>query len=245
MSEYDNPAVATILDTAADLLEISGADKFRFLSYRKAAHALRAWPEDVTTLAGEERLTDVPGIGKKLAASIVGVLERGSFPELDELTAALPPSLVTLMQVPGVGPKKAKMLYESLGVSSIDDLEAALSEGTVASLPGFGAKTAANIALGVQSYRSLGSRVLLADALPLAERIVAHLLVQSGVCCKRSSPHGADRRHRRARLGGACRRRDGRGPIDAHGHTRGGKRRHQDERSDDGRSPSRRPGRGA
>jgi DNA polymerase (family 10) len=194
MSEYDNPAVATILDTAADLLEISGADKFRFLSYRKAAHALRAWPEDVTTLAGEERLTDVPGIGKKLAASIVGVLERGSFPELDELTAALPPSLVTLMQVPGVGPKKAKMLYESLGVSSIDDLEAALSEGTVASLPGFGAKTAANIALGVQSYRSLGSRVLLADALPLAERIVAHLLVQSGVVS--AEPAGSVRRRK-------------------------------------------------
>lgn len=193
MPEYDNPAVATILDTTADLLEIAGVNRFRFLSYHKAAHALRAWPEDVTTLAGEHRLTEIPGIGRKLAASIESILARGSFPELDELTAELPPSLVTLMQVPGVGPKKARTLYDALGVSSVDELESALAAGDVAALSGFGAKTAENIAAGIRSYRTLGARVLLADALPLAERVVAYLRSNDAVLL--AEPAGSVRRY--------------------------------------------------
>ncbi len=175
MPEYDNPAIAAILDTTADLLEIAGADRFRFLSYHKAAHAVRAWPEDINTLAAQERLTEIPGIGKKLAANIASILARGSFAEFDELTAELPSTLVALMQVPGVGPKKARTLYDRLGVTSIDDLEAALAEGKVAALQGFGDRTAANIAAGIQSYRTFGARALLADALPLAEKVAAHL----------------------------------------------------------------------
>ncbi|PKQ37516.1 MAG: DNA polymerase/3'-5' exonuclease PolX [Actinobacteria bacterium HGW-Actinobacteria-1] len=175
MPEYDNPAIAAILDTTADLLEIAGADRFRFLSYHKAAHAVRAWPEDINTLATEERLTDIPGVGKKLAANIASILARGSFAEFDELTAELPPTLVALMQVPGVGPKKARTLYDRLGVTSVDDLEAALAEGKVAALQGFGDRTAANIAAGIISYRTFGARALLADALPLAEKVAAYL----------------------------------------------------------------------
>lgn len=175
MPEYDNPAIAAILDTTADLLEIAGADRFRFLSYHKAAHAVRAWPEDINALASQERLTDIPGVGKKLAANIASILARGSFPEFDELTAELPPTLVALMQVPGVGPKKARTLYDRLGVTSIDDLEVALADGRVAALQGFGDRTAVNIAAGIQSYRTFGARTLLADALPLAEKVADSL----------------------------------------------------------------------
>lgn len=192
MPEYDNPAIAAILDTTADLLEIAGADRFRFLSYHKAAHAVRAWPEDINTLATEERLTDIPGVGKKLAANIASILSRGSFAEFDELTAELPPTLVALMQVPGVGPKKARTLYDRLGVTSVDDLEAALAEGKVAALQGFGDRTAANIAAGIISYRTFGARALLADALPLAEKVATHLRAHPSAAT--AEPAGSVRR---------------------------------------------------
>lgn len=194
MPDYDNAQIASTLELTSDLLEISGADKFRFLSYRKAAHSIRAWPQELGVLAAEQRLTEVPGVGKKLAASIESILASGSFPELDELKAALPPSLVTLMQIPGVGAKKAKTLYDSLGVTSVDELERAATDGRVADLPGFGAKTSAKILEGIGSYRRFGQRVLLSDALPLAEKVAVQLSSVAGVVA--AEPAGSVRRRK-------------------------------------------------
>ncbi|MBN2822067.1 MAG: DNA polymerase/3'-5' exonuclease PolX [Coriobacteriia bacterium] len=181
MPEYDNPSVAKILDTVGDLLEISGADKFRFLSYHKAAHALRAFPEEVMTLARDGRLTEVPGVGSKLAASIITLTQTGSFPELDAITDRLPGTLVDLTRIPGLGPKKVKVLYEQLDVTSVDALEAAIEEGRLAGLAGFGAKTIDNLAEGIVAYRRHSERRLMADVLPLAERIVAAMRDVAGV----------------------------------------------------------------
>jgi len=181
MPDFDNPAVADILDTVGDLLEISGADKFRFLSYHKAAHSLRAFPDDVMSLADIGRLTDVPGVGKKLAASIAALIDTGTFPELEELTAVLPGTLVQLVQVPGLGPKKAKTLYEELGVASVDDLESAISAGSLEGLPGFGAKTVENLTAGIDAFRRHHQRALIADVLPFAEKIVSAMLALEGV----------------------------------------------------------------
>jgi DNA polymerase (family 10) len=173
MPDFDNPAVADVLDTVGDLLEISGADKFRFLSYHKAAHALRAFPEDVMTLAAEERLTEVPGVGKKLAASIMALVDSGTFPELEAITAELPDTLVELVQVPGLGPKKAKVLYEELGVASVDDLETAIAAHRLDGLGGFGPKTIENLVAGIDAFRRHRQRALIADVLPFADRIVS------------------------------------------------------------------------
>lgn len=172
MPDFDNPAIATILDAVGDLLEIAGADRFRVLSYHKAAHSLRAFPEDVMTLSAEGRLTEVPGIGAKLAASILTLVQSGTFPELEAITAELPRTLVELVQVPGLGPKKAKTLYEELGIASVDDLEAAIAADRLAGLAGFGPKTVANLSLGIESFRRHHQRTLISDALPFAERIV-------------------------------------------------------------------------
>jgi DNA polymerase (family X) len=175
MPAYDNTAVAAKLDLAADLLEISGADKFRFLSYRKAANAVRALPEQVAALANAGRLTEIPGVGGKMAGKIEQIIARGSFDALDDVSATVPPTLADVMQVSGVGPKRAALLHEKLGVSTMADLQEALAAGRVATMGGFGAKTAENIAAGVSAFERHHERTPIEVALPVAEQLAREL----------------------------------------------------------------------
>ena len=181
MPAYDNASIARALDDFGDLLEIAGEDRYRFLSYHKAAHAVLAWDEDIMSTALGGRLTEIPGIGAKIAATIESLLKSGVFPGMDEVTARVPASVVELMRVQGLGPKKAKVLFDELAIATIDDLEEALAEGHLAGLPGFGAKTIENIAEGIERYLSLSERILLADALPLAEKLAEELRALPGV----------------------------------------------------------------
>lgn len=192
MPELDNAAIANMLDTMGDLLEISGADKFRFLSYHKAAHTIRAWHEPLSRLAAEDRLTEVPGVGKKLAASIAEILESGTFGEFEQLKATFTPTLIQIMDVPGVGPKRARLLHDELGVTSLDDLERVIADGTIATLPGFKDKTVAAIAANVEHAKRHRERILLMDALPQAEAIAAEMRSVPGV--DRAEPAGSIRR---------------------------------------------------
>jgi DNA polymerase (family X) len=181
MPAYDNMAVAAKLDLMAALLEISGADKFRFLSYRKAASAIRAWPEQVATLARDGRLKEIPGVGAKMAANVEQIVARGSFDQLDEVCAEVPPTLAEVMEIPGVGPKRAALLHEWLGVSTVDDLTRALADDAVAPLRGFGAKTASNIAKGLEARQRHAERTPIAIALPVAEQLTREVAALGGV----------------------------------------------------------------
>jgi len=181
MPAYDNSAVAAKLELAADLMEISGADKFRFLSYRKAGSAIRAWPEQVAALANAGRLTEIPGVGAKMAVNIEQIVARGGFDALDALCAQVPAALADVMSIPGVGPKRAALIHDKLGVSSIDELEAALDSGDVARLGGFGAKTADKIAEGLAAHRRHAARTPIGVALPVAESLLAELAALPGV----------------------------------------------------------------
>jgi DNA polymerase (family X) len=192
MPELDNGGIAEILDTMGDLLEVSGADRFRVLSYHKAAHAIRAWPEPLTRLSAEGRLTEVPGIGKKLAASIAEILATGTFADYERLKAEFSPSLVQLMDIPGLGPKRARLLHDTLGVKNVDDLERVLADGSIADVPGFKDKTVATIAANLEHAKRHSERMLLMDALPLAERIAEELLALPGVL--HAEPAGSIRR---------------------------------------------------
>ena len=192
MPEFDNVAIAQLFDLTADLLELADVDKFRFLSYRKAASSIRAWPEQVSALAEEHRLTEVPGVGAKLAVAIERILATGTFPEYEDAAALFPPSLTEVMEIPGVGPKKARLLYDELNVTSVSDLERALAEDRLTGLPGLGAKSIQSIAAGVETYRRHRSRLLLMDALPLSERIVEELLLVPAV--ERAEAAGSLRR---------------------------------------------------
>lgn len=181
MPAYDNTAVAAKLDLAADLLELAGADKFRVLSYRKAARAVRACPEQVAALASEGALTGIEGVGAKMATHIEQVIARGSFDALDELSQQLPPTLAEVMHVSGVGPTRALQLHQRLGVSSLDDLEDALVRGRVAALGGFGAKTSEKIAESLATHRRHRARTPLAAALPQAEALLRDIGSLPGV----------------------------------------------------------------
>lgn len=181
MPTYDNAAIASALDDFGDLLEIVGEDRYRFLSYHKAAHAVRAWDEDIMSTALAGRLTEIPGIGAKIASVIESLLKSGVFPGKDEITARVPATVIELTRIPGLGPKKAKLLFDELAITSIDDLEEAIAEGRLAGVPGFGERTAESIAAGIRRYRALSDRVLLADALPLAEKLAEELRALPGV----------------------------------------------------------------
>lgn len=192
MPAYDNFAVAAILDRMGDLVEVAGGDRFRALSYHKAAHVLRAWPEALSAMAADGRLTEVPGIGVKLAVSIGQILDTGTFPELEELRGTFPTSLVEVLEIPGIGPKKARILHDEVGVTSLDDVAVAIAEGRLADLPGFGAKTVANIEAGIEAYRRHHERILLFEALPLAEAVAEDLRALPGV--RAAEPAGSIRR---------------------------------------------------
>lgn len=192
MPELDNAAIARELELTGDLLEIAGADKFRFLSYRKAANAIRAWPEQLSVMAEQDRLTDVPGVGKKLAASIREMLHHGTFPELEVAKKEFPAGLVEIIQVAGVGPTRARQFYEKLGVDSVEALLDAIDTGEISRVGGMGEKTVANIRRGIESYLAHRGRMLLLDALPLAERLAEELVADPAVSA--ATPAGSLRR---------------------------------------------------
>ena len=192
--EFDNVTIAQLLDTTGDLLELARVDKFRFLSYHKAAAAVRAWPEQLSVLAEEGRLTEVPGIGKKLAVAIEQILSTGTFAEYEEAVAVFPPTLAEVMQVIGVGPVRARTLYETLSIASVADLEKALADGRLSEIPNFREKTIANIAAGVDVYLRTHGRTMLMKALPLAEHVLEVLRALPSV--ERAEPAGSLRRMR-------------------------------------------------
>lgn len=171
----DNERVADILSDVADLLEIKGEQLFKILAYRRAATEVRTLARDVYGYVGEGTLTQLPGIGKSIAEKITEILSTGTCEFYEELKLAFPPGLIKLMEIQGVGPKKAKLLFDELGIDSLDKLEEAVDLHKLADLKGFGAKTEENIARGIKLWRSHHDRILLSEAYPLAHRIVEEL----------------------------------------------------------------------
>src|SRR3972149_2342630 len=131
-----NLALARIFSEIADMLEIKEESIFRISAYRRgAARAMESVTEDVTEVAARDDLEEVPGIGTSTAEKIEEYLETGKITDYEELRASLPPGITTLMSVPEVGPKTAVLLYEKLGVTTIDELEKAARQGLVRKLP--------------------------------------------------------------------------------------------------------------
>lgn len=142
-----NTDIAATFEQVADLLEYQGGNVFRVRAYRNAARTIGAMVESLSAVrAGSDRsLTDLEGIGSDLAEKIGTLLDTGELPLLAELRKAVPAAVFELMRVPGLGPKKVKLLVDQLGIDSLDGLERACREGRVADVKGFGAKTQAAI----------------------------------------------------------------------------------------------------
>src|SRR5256714_6802589 len=172
-----NATIAALFDELADLYELDGAVVHRVLAYRNAAKSVREASTSVAAMTRADRVTELPGIGRTLEEKIRALLETGSIPAVEKMRAKFPPGLMDLTRLPGLGPKRARRLYDDLGVASLDDLRAAAETHRLRDLRGFGPRfeesVLASFAAGVDQRP--GPRVLLHKALPIAEGIVEAL----------------------------------------------------------------------
>ncbi|HLX09362.1 MAG TPA: helix-hairpin-helix domain-containing protein [Thermoanaerobaculia bacterium] len=172
----DNVAIARVLAEVADVLEIQGADPFRIRAYRNAVRTIEVQTRPLARMLAEGApLTSLPAIGKEMAGHIRELIETGTLAFRDLLLGDVPRGLLDLMRLPGVGPKKARRLWDELRIGSVDELAAAARAGKVAALAGFGDKTQAKILAGIEEHRQHGSRLLLAEAERYVEPLVAYL----------------------------------------------------------------------
>lgn len=174
----NNAEIAAVFDAVADLLEFEGANAFRVRAYRNAARTIEDYPESLANYVRdpERKLTDLDGIGADLAQKITTLLATGSLPMLDELRARIPPGVLQMLRVPGLGPKKAAALFKELGVSSLVELRKACEEQRVRALKGFGAKTEATILAGLDFAQSeQNQRLYWSEADLVAQRLREHL----------------------------------------------------------------------
>ena len=178
-----NRQIADLFDTIADMLEIKGEIIHRVLAYRRAAESIRDYPRDLRVVAAEGGLAELPNVGKVIAEKIEELLETGKLEFYERLSAEVPPGVVEILHVGGVGPKKAKMFWQDAGIITLDQLEAAARSGSLRTLPGMGAKSEAAILAGIESLRARAAnpRQRLGVALPAAESILALLLAVPGV----------------------------------------------------------------
>src|SRR5690242_17576648 len=176
-----NEEIAGLLREYAELTQITGGDVFRARNYEKAARSVRGWGDDIGQLDATA-LRAIPGVGASIAAKIAEYRESGSIRALDELRAKIPPGVLELTRVPGLGPKRALQLNRDLGVRSVDDLAAAINAGRLDGVAGFGAKSEERIAAGIEVYRQGRERVLLDVALHRATEMVDALTPLSQRC---------------------------------------------------------------
>lgn len=177
-----NREIAALFEKVADMLAIRG-DKFhRVLAYRKAGENIRALGRDLAVIADEGGLTDITGIGKTLAEKIVEMLTTGKLSFYERLSEDVPPTLVELLRVEGLGPKRVKVMYEQLGITTLDELTAAAQAGKLSELPRLGKKSEAKLLKAIEALARHGDeRRRLGEAWPIAQEILAMLLALPGV----------------------------------------------------------------
>ena len=178
-----NSHIADIFDQIADLLEFQGANPFRVRAYRNGARTIRDLTEPVSAIVedGGRTLTDIAGIGKDLAEKCEILVQTGTLPMLDELLAEVPESVLALLRVPGLGPKKAAVLHKELGISTLDQLKAACEAGQVRQLKGFAAKTEQTVLRGLDIAAAADKRMYWAKADELAQAMRDHLSACPGI----------------------------------------------------------------
>ena len=172
-----NGEIAEAFEELASLYELDGAVVYRVLAYRNAAKSIREAGVSVAEMAREGRADQLAGIGKTIAEKIVALLDTGSIPSADKLKQRIPSGLIEVTRIPGLGPKRARALYEELGIESLDDLRKAAENGRLKDVPGFGPKAEENVRLALAAGADGRDkpRVLLSRALAVGEDMVAAL----------------------------------------------------------------------
>lgn len=192
MAQYDNKQVGAVFNRLADLMEIKGDNAFRIRAFRRAAQAIENLTEPLALMLEEKTLKAVPGIGAGAVSRAAQIVERGTCDDLLEIEAELPAGLFEMLRVGGLGPKKVKLFYDELGITSVDELEAAARAGHLAALPRMGMKSQAKLLDEIEGFRRRSGRIPLGVALPQGRTIVEAL----------SALQSAER----VELAGSCRR---------------------------------------
>lgn len=190
----NNSEVARVFQDISDLLELKGESQFKVRAYQKAVRSIEHLSVELSQLKAEGRLREVPGIGEAIEKKITELLDTGHLKYYEELRAEFPSGIISLLQVPGIGPKTAMRLATELGVKSVEDLEQAIADGRVAGLFRMGDKTAENIRRGLQSMRTKEQRIPIGVALPLADEIMASM--RKRIAVRNLTPAGSLRRFR-------------------------------------------------
>jgi DNA polymerase (family 10) len=172
-----NAHIADAFDLIGDILEFQGANPFRVRAYRNGARTIRDYPEPLAAMVEtqKERLTEIPGIGADLAAKIITLVQTGSLPMLEDLKKQVPDSVLALLRIPGVGPKKAAALHKELGIVTLAQLKEACEAGRVRVLKGFGEKTEQIILQGMAIAEQGGQRLYWAEADQIVKELREHL----------------------------------------------------------------------
>ncbi|RIK79182.1 MAG: DNA polymerase/3'-5' exonuclease PolX [Planctomycetota bacterium] len=178
-----NHEIAAAFNEVADLLEFQGANPFRVRAYRNGAKRIGDLNESLAAIAesSDRSLKEIPGIGDDLAQKITTLLHTGTLPMLAELRREIPPGVLLLARVPGVGPKKAMILQRELGVNSLSDLREACQGQRVRRLKGFGAKTEEGIIKGLSIAETAGARIRWADAEVIVQNLIEYMREAPGV----------------------------------------------------------------
>ncbi len=177
----DKSEITDILEEIAVLLELKGENPFKARAYTNAARVLDQYDGDLAQLVAEDRIEELPGIGEALHQKITELVKTGKLEYYETLRASVPEGLLAMMDVPALGPKKIKALYEKLGISSVAELEAACQEHRVRDLPGFGAKSEEKILAGIAQGRDYAQLTRYAEAWAQAEEIREALRDHEGV----------------------------------------------------------------
>ena len=202
----NNSQIADIFEDIAGLLQMKGESVFTTRAYQRVARTIDRLPFELEQMVREERdLKEIPGIGTAIAEKITELTTSGKLGYYDKLCAEFPEGILEVMRVPRVGPKTTKRLLDELGVSTVPELEAAITDGAVAGLPRMGKKLADNILREIQSARVKDDRVPIARAMPASERVIAAILERCPTISRLEAARGGgqpaairgdDRRHR-------------------------------------------------
>ena len=175
----NNAQIAEMFENIAGLLEMKSEKVFTIRAYQRAARTIERLPMELDAMLREEQdLRKIPGIGKAIADKIAEMVETNSLRYYDNLKAEFPDGILDVMQIPGLGPKTVRRLWQELGVTNIPELEAAIEDGRLESLPRLGKKTAENIARQIQFQRTKSKRMPIARAQPICDRLIAALKAQ-------------------------------------------------------------------
>ena len=173
----DNSEIATTLDQLADLLEFQGANAFRIRAYRKSARIIRDYPESIAAVVASDpkSLTSIDGIGKGVAEKCVTLVQTGELPQIQEILQQIPPTVLDLLRVPGLGPKKAALLHRELGIENLAQLELACQQEQIRELKGMGPKTEQQILQGIAIADAANQRIYWCDADKIAAELRSHM----------------------------------------------------------------------